>query len=41
MYGATDIIFTGFGQAEVKRYRGHFKVINLGGNAIHKRGPLL
>ena len=41
MYGAIDIIFTEYGQAEVKRYRGHFKVINWGGNAIHKRGPLL
>ena len=40
MYGAIDVIFTKFGQAGVKRYGGHFKVINWGGNAIHKRGPL-
>ena len=40
MYGAIDIIFTGYGQAEVKRHGERFKVINWGGNAIHKRGPL-
>ena len=40
MHDAIDIIFIRLGQAGVKRYGGHFKVINWGGNAIHKRGPL-